>query len=99
VLYAADQGPNTATVGLASGKLSHFLKLGVPVIVSPLPGLADFVLRHGVGEVLDRPERLPELLDRIAADEAGFRARCLACFDAHLAYESAFRAVLARLPA
>jgi glycosyltransferase involved in cell wall biosynthesis len=99
VLYAADLGENTATVGLASGKLSHFLKIGVPVIVSPLPGLADFVREHGVGEVLEHPAQLPELLARIEADEAAYRARCLACFDTHLAYQSAFARVLDRLPA
>lgn len=98
VLYASELGQNTATVGLASGKLSHFLKIGVPVIVSPLPGLADFVREHGVGEVLERPEQLPGLLARIAADAAGYRARCLAAFDAHLAYQAAFRGVLERLP-
>ena len=98
VLYAADMGENTAAVGLASGKLSHFLKLGVPVIVSPLPGLADFVRGHGVGEVLEQPSQLPELLARIAADQAGYRARCLACFDAHLAYDAAFARVIERLP-
>lgn len=99
VLYASELGQNTATVGLASGKLSHFLKIGVPVIVSPLPGLADFVREHRVGEVMAQPGQLPELLARIAADAGGFRARCLAAFDAHLAYEAAFRGVLQRLPA
>ena len=98
VLYAADLGENTATVGLASGKLSHFLKLGVPVIVSPLPGLGDFVEAHGVGHALRRPDELPELLRRILADEEAYRARCRACFDSRLGYEAAFRQVLARLP-
>ncbi len=94
VLYASELGQNTATVGLASGKLSHFLKIGVPVIVSPLPGLADFVLKHGVGQVLERPEQLPQLLTRIEADAAGYRARALKCFDEQLAYERHFSAVL-----
>ncbi len=94
VLYASDLGQNTATVGLASGKLSHFLKIGVPVIVSPLPGLADFVREHRVGEVLEDAAQLPELLARIDADAAGYRARALATFDAHLAYERHFQAVL-----
>lgn len=94
-LYATDLGDNTATVGLASGKLSHFLKIGVPVIVSPLPGLADFVRRHRCGAVLEREDQLPALLDAIAADADGYRARALAAFDAHLAYEAAFRQVLA----
>ena len=99
VLYAADLGENTATVGLASGKLSHFLKNGIPVIVSPLPGLAEFVRDHGVGEVLEQPSQLPDLLARIEADEAGYRARCLVAFDTHLAYQAAFRNVLDRLSA
>lgn len=94
-LYSAEVGENTASVGLASGKLSHFLKLGVPVIVSPLPGLADFVRQHGVGEVLESAAQLPELVARIERDREGYRRRALACFDAHLAYERAFEAVLA----
>lgn len=94
-LYSADVGENTSLVGLASGKLSHFLKLGIPVIVSPLPGLADFVRAHGVGEVLESAQQLPELIARIERDAQGYRRRALACFDAHLAYEQAFEAVLA----
>ncbi len=94
VLYSALVGDNTAAVGLASGKLSHFLKLGVPVIVSPLPGLADFVLRHRVGEVLHSPDDLPQLIARINADAEGYRARALKCFDEHLSYDRAFRVVL-----
>lgn len=94
VLYSSSCGDNTAAVGLASGKLSHFLKLGVPVVVSPLPGLADFVLRHGVGLVLKSPDALPDLLARIDADLTGYRERALKCFNEQLAYERAFRAVL-----
>jgi glycosyltransferase involved in cell wall biosynthesis len=95
VLYAADLGQNTATVGLASGKLSHFLKLGVPVVVSPLPGLADFVLEHRVGLVLDEEAALPLRLEALAADADGYRERALACFDRHLSYGAAFAQVLA----
>lgn len=94
VLYSAQDGQNMATVGLSSGKLSHFLKLGVPVIVSPLPGLADFVRQHGVGEVLQQPQQLPELVRRIDADAADYRARALRCFDEQLSYERHFRTVL-----
>lgn len=94
-LYASELGENIAAVGLASGKLSHFLKLGVPVIVSPLPGLADFVRQHRVGEVLEQPQQLPELLARIDADREGYRARALHCFDTQLSYDRCFAPVLA----
>jgi len=95
VLYSLDVGDNTAAVGLASGKLTHFLKVGVPVIVSPLPSLAAFVRQHGVGEVLDDPAALPMLLERIQRDLDGYRRRALRCFDEELAYERHFAAVLA----
>lgn len=94
-LYSSEVGDNMSSVGLASGKLLHFLKLGIPVIVSPLPGLADFVREHGVGEVLESAAQLPELIARIERDAEGYRRRALACFNAHLAYERAFEAVLA----
>jgi hypothetical protein len=94
VLYSSQDGQNMAAVGLSSGKLSHFLKLGVPVIVSPLRGLADFVRLHRVGEVLEHPDQLPSLLRRIEADEEGYRARALRCFDEHLSYDAAFGPVL-----
>lgn len=94
VLYSSEFGRNMSTVGLSSGKLSHFLKLGIPVIVSPLPGLADFVRDHGVGEVLEDPSRAGELVQRIDADLAAYQQRALRCFDDHLAYERSFRAVL-----
>lgn len=94
VLYSLEVGQNISSVGLASGKLSHFLKLGVPVIVSPLPGLADFVRKHGVGEVLDDPMRAGALVMRIEADYAAYRERALRCFEGHLSYERAFRRVL-----
>lgn len=94
VLYSGQDGQNMAAVGLSSGKLSHFLKLGVPVIVSPLPGLADFVRFHRVGEVLEDPEQLPNLLRRIEADEEGYRVRALRCFDEHLSYDASFGPVL-----
>lgn len=93
VLYSSQMGQNTASVGLASGKLSHFLKLGVPVIVSDLPGLADFVRQHQVGEVLTDDD-LPSLVDKIDRNIDDYRKRCVKCFDEHLAYEVSFAKVI-----
>jgi glycosyltransferase involved in cell wall biosynthesis len=93
VLYSSQMGKNTASVGLASGKLSHFLKLGIPVIVSDLPGLADFVRQHQVGEVLTDDD-LPSLIDKIDRNIDDYRKRCIKCFDEHLAYEVSFAKVI-----
>jgi len=93
-LYSATVGENYSTVGLASGKLSHFLRVGVPVIVSPLPGLADFVVDHGIGEVLEDPHRLNEIIARIEANWHEYHARALRCFDAFLSYDQAFKPII-----
>ena len=93
-LYTQDAGPNWATTGLSSGKLSHFLKVGVPVIVSPLPGLVEFISRHGVGEVLDNADELPGLIAKIESDWDAYHARALRCFDDHLSYDRNFQQVL-----
>lgn len=96
-LYAGELGANYSTVGLASGKLSHFLKVGVPVIVSPLPGLADFVLEQRVGLVLEDPRQLGELVGRIEADHAGYRQRAARAFDEYLSFQRSFSPVIVRV--
>lgn len=93
-LYTQDEGPNWATTGLSSGKLSHFLKVGVPVIVSPLPGLVEFVRTHGIGEILEDPSQLPDLIDRIDSAWDAYHERALRCFDGHLSYDRNFKKVL-----
>ena len=95
-LYTQGSGPNWSTIGLASGKLSHFMKVGIPVIVAPLPGLTEFVHKHGIGEVLEQPEQMRELVDKIEGDWDAYRARALRCFEEHLSYNRNFKQVLER---
>jgi glycosyltransferase involved in cell wall biosynthesis len=94
VLYSSQLGQNTSSVGLASGKLSHFLKLGIPVIVSNLPGLADFVITHKVGAVLEQDDDLPRLLQLIDSDIDSYRERCIKCFNDYLSYEVSFQKII-----
>ena len=93
-LYTQDAGPNWSTTGLSSGKLSHFLKVGVPVIVSPLPGLLEFVSKYGIGEILHDPDQLPELIAKIDSDWDAYHARALHCFDSYLSYDRNFQQVI-----
>lgn len=96
-LYGRSGGPNTTEVGLASGKLCHFLQLGVPVIVSDFPSLREFVLTHRIGLPLRDFAELPKLIAEIEADLAGYRSRAAACFTRELSFDTHFRRVLDRL--
>jgi glycosyltransferase involved in cell wall biosynthesis len=96
-LYGSCGGANITEVGLASGKLCHFLKLGIPVIVSDYPVLREFVLRHKVGLPLAELTDLPKLVSIIEMDYEGYRKRSVECFDRELAFETHFGKVLDRL--
>jgi glycosyltransferase involved in cell wall biosynthesis len=97
-LYGAIGGPNTTEVGLASGKLCQFLKVGVPVIVSDFPVLRDFVLTHKVGLPMAAIEDLPRLVADIEKDYAGYRQRAVQAFDQALSFDRHFKQVIDRLP-
>lgn len=95
-LYTQEGGPNWSSIGLASGKLSHFLKVGVPVIVSNSSGLADFVESTGAGEVILDLRSLGQTIARIQSKWQDYSQRSLSAFDRHLAYEMNFAPVLER---
>lgn len=98
-LYGSVGGPNTTEVGLASGKLCHFLQLGVPVIVSNYPMLREFVLRHRVGLPLKDLADLPALVAEIENDYLGYRRRAADCFTQVLSFDIHFRRVIERIEA
>jgi glycosyltransferase involved in cell wall biosynthesis len=98
-LYGSVGGPNTTEVGLASGKLCHFLQVGVPVIVSDFPVLREFVTRHRVGVPLSDLDHLPQAIATIMADYEGYCRRAAETFTRELAFQNHFQGVLDRLDA
>ena len=96
-LYSESGGANTTEVGLASGKLCEFLKLGIPVIASDYPILRRFIQEHGVGLVIADLSELPLAVQTIDADYRGFRQRAASAFDRELAFEKHFAKVLDRI--
>lgn len=96
-LYGAVGGPNTTEVGLASGKLCHFLQHGVPVIVSDLPALREFVEKHRVGVPLADLADLPKAITTIMNDYEGYCRRAAETFTRELAFQTHFQRVLDRL--
>jgi len=96
-LYGSVGGPNTTEVGLASGKLCHFLQHGVPVIVSDFPVLREFVLKHRVGVPLADLAGLPQAIATIMDDYEGYCRRAAETFTRELAFQTHFQRVLDRL--
>jgi len=86
VYRATDQ--NMHFMGLASGKISEYLRCGLPVVASDLPGMADLVRETDCGMVVEDVSKIGSAVTTILKDEAGFGARAEACFHERLALES-----------
>jgi glycosyltransferase involved in cell wall biosynthesis len=90
-------GPNWSLLGAASGKLSHYLKCGLPAITSDAPSLRRLVEGSGCGECVASAEGIADAATRIFADFAGYRARALLCYQEKLEFGRSFQALLQRI--
>lgn len=81
VLYSAELGNNVSSVAFASGKLSYFLRNGIPVIVNSLPGLRSVVETARCGLVVDDLSEIAAAINEIEKDYSYYSRNALTCFD------------------
>ena len=62
-------GKNLEHLGLASGKISTYLRYGVPVIINEVGLYAEEVRQFRFGCVVERPEQIKDSLDEISHEE------------------------------
>jgi glycosyltransferase involved in cell wall biosynthesis len=99
VLYSAAMGDNVRLIGHASGKLAHSLKVGVPVVCTDSPGLAELVQDTRCGVVVSDLSQVEGAIRQILEDYEGFRDRAMSCYRDRLEFGTAFRRVLVDLEA
>jgi glycosyltransferase involved in cell wall biosynthesis len=88
---------NIRTIGLSSGKLAHYLKAGLPVIVNRGVSIADEVESAGVGEAVADATAIGAALELIASDYENVSARACAFFESRLNFSQAFAEVIRRV--
>jgi glycosyltransferase involved in cell wall biosynthesis len=84
VLYLNGQGiytgKNIYHIGYASGKFSHFMAAGVPVITNNLPIYRKLNEQHGFGFVVENEQAMTELLEQ-AHDFTAMKSNCKTLFN------------------
>lgn len=65
VIYNKENVANMSMIGLSSGKLFQYLKYGIPVIASNLPGLNLLVNENKCGIVIDSYNEIPSAIEKI----------------------------------
>jgi glycosyltransferase involved in cell wall biosynthesis len=71
---------NFRYVGLAAGKVFNFLKVGVPVIASDLPGLRELFHESGCGQTVSRPGEIGGAVASLLKDRESRRESCRKLF-------------------
>lgn len=80
-LYAASENdPNMFTMGLASGKIAHYLQGGLPLVASGLPTIRKFVDQFRCGLCVDGAAQVLEAVQTIIHDYESYAQGALTCF-------------------
>ena len=88
---------NMKYIGLSSGKMSEYLRYGVPVIASDLPIMGELVRETSCGVAVADVSEVGAALQTIAADYAAYCGRAVNCFDKKLAQENYIEGVIAAI--
>ena len=87
LVFYLDDNENDRLISHASGQLSHFTMLGVPVITSYTPSLERLVNKYNCGIVVKSVNDIYAAARQIMKNYEKYCAGAIACFDAE--YDSA----------
>ena len=90
-------GLNLKYVGLASGKISTFLRFGVPVMVNQIGEMADYVEDKGLGHVVDSVTDIAAVLDEVKSKDSAAIERCQSFFTESLSATTTLPLLMARI--
>lgn len=68
-------------LGLAAGKIGRYLRNGLPVIVTNLPTIREYIDKYQCGICVDTLDQTGAAMDTIMRDYERFRGNAFRCFD------------------
>ncbi len=92
-IYNDSYGDNFSNILYASGKLSQYLKLGIPIIVNDLPGMSDFIEKTKCGQLVKNLEDFNAAVETIRADYEKYSRAAKAAFDEHFSFDRYFQPI------
>ncbi len=96
-LYNLPESPNVTYLCKSSGKLSHYLRCGLPIIVSKLPWWDEKVRYYHSGISISSPSEITSAAKTIFDDYEYFSQGAINHFEQELRFEPAFYSFLQRL--
>lgn len=97
VIYDSTLGPNFQLLAGASGKLSHYLRCGVPVVSVDNPSIARVLQENQCGIGVKRVEEVADAVQTILSDHTNYRSRATKTYQDHFEFEQHFHSLLTSL--
>ncbi|MFN6379290.1 MAG: hypothetical protein ACK4WD_08435 [Flavobacteriales bacterium] len=92
-IYNNAYGDNFSNILFASGKLSQYLKLGIPIIVNDLPGMSAFIEKTKCGQIVTNLEDFNAAVERIRSDYKTYSHAAKAAFDEYFSFDRHFQLI------
>lgn len=92
-----DMGANFTLISSASGKLAHYMKSGLPVVVNSYPGVSAVVERYNCGISVNGPEQLRAAIGEIFENYQQMQAGAYRCYEANYRLSRYFSKVVERI--
>lgn len=88
IAWYNDRNANFRTAGFSSGKISAYLRCGLPILANDLPSLQARIAQVGCGVCVQRVEQIPEALQHIEMNHKDFRKEALREYDHRYRFEN-----------
>ena len=99
VFYDEYAGLDYKNIGLASGKVSQYLRNGIPIIVNDVKSLARIINQYNIGTVVKDEKGILQAIKSIKEDYKFYVSNCLVCYNGLISPDRYFREVAKRLNA
>jgi glycosyltransferase involved in cell wall biosynthesis len=92
-----DLGANFTLISSASGKLAHYLKSGLPVVVNSYPGVSKVVNQYTCGIAIEDPGQLQEAISNIFENYQQMQSGAYKCYGDQYRFSRYFANVVDRI--
>ena len=92
-----DLGANFTLISSASGKLAHYLKSGLPVVVNSYPGVSNIVEQYNCGISINHVNQLQEAIGNIFENYQQMHSGAYLCYEDNYRLSSYFSKVVERI--
>lgn len=92
-----DLGANFTLISSASGKLAHYLKSGLPVVVNSYPGISEVIDQYNCGISVNSPDQLRDAISKIFENYQQMHAGAYRCYEDNYRLSSYFSKVVERI--